>query len=126
MANGKITVGKDRLPTLEVLGKEWPYDVTRVGLLEQLDRIQKIDLRDDGLDLNSVVELYAGFIRAVFCDSDELIKELREVVGDSLQLWADIAVQVAGFVQTAGFNTILDRLAGLKAAADGNATDNGA
>jgi len=126
MANGKITVGKDRLPTLEILGKEWPYDVTRVGLLEQLDRIQKIDLRDDGLDLGSVVELYAGFIRAVFCDNDELIKELREVIGDSLQLWADVAVQVAGFVQTAGFNTILDRLAELKAAADGNATDKGA
>jgi hypothetical protein len=115
MAVNKIVIGLDRLPTLEVLGVEYPYDITSQTALDKLEEIAN---SVDVVSMDKVVDLYKQFIKLTFCNNQKVVDEIEKVYGDSLQLWADAAIQVAGYIQNPKYSTIIDRVSALKQAAD--------
>jgi hypothetical protein len=111
--SNKIEVSFERLPKLEVLGVEYPYDVQSDSVLE---RIQEITQKTS-TTLTGYVELYKEFITTVFCGDKRVAEAIEKVYGDRIQGWEDVAVQISGYIATSRFSTVMTQIDTLKRAA---------
>ena len=107
-----IAIGRDRLPTLEILGKEYPYDMSSKESLERLKNM------DAGGALDTVVTACKAFITSVFCGNTEPAERIAEVYKDSVMLWLDASVQIGEYVVNPNIKALNDRVANLRRAAD--------
>ena len=111
----RIIIGAERLPTIEILGKEYPYDVTSATVLKKLKSLTgQIDPTTDGC-----VQLCREFYTALFNGDPEPAERIGEIYKDSAWLWADAVVQLTPFVLTPKLKTLVDRMGALKKAAEG-------
>lgn len=108
----RIIIGADRLPTIEILGTEYPYDVTSPATLARLEEIvNKIDPSIEG-----VIDLCKTFYTTVFCGNEEPAERIGAVYKDSAWLWLDAVAQLTPFILSPKAKTILDRMSALKRA----------
>jgi hypothetical protein len=110
----RIVVGLERLPTLEILGKEYPYDASSSSVIKKLE-----ELSDNVKpELDSAVETCKEFTTTLFCGDPEPAQRIAEVYKDSALLWIDAILQMAQFITPTRARKVIDRITALKRAAD--------
>lgn len=110
----KIVIGAERLPTLEILGQEYPYDASSATVIKKLEDISQ-NIKP-GLD--EVVNACKQFTTALFCDNPEPAERIAEVYKDSALLWIDAILQMSQFITPARARAVIDKVKALKEAAD--------
>lgn len=119
MAMGKIVIGLERLPTLEIMGKEYPYDISSEAALERLQNIDAHKAADGaaGATLGSVVDACKEFMTTVFCGDTEPVERIAAVYKDSALLWLDAAAQIGKFAGDPKITALSEKIGTLKRAA---------
>jgi len=110
----KIVIGAERLPTLEILGKEYPYDASSQTVLSRLEELSA------GIKptLASSIDACKEFITLLFCGDPEPAARIAEVYKDSALLWIDVVVQLMEHINPASMvDTVTSRIKSLKARA---------
>jgi hypothetical protein len=114
MSNALIISKKDRLPTLEVMGTEYPYDISDSDTLAKLKELaETIDGTGDG-----VVSACKKFVTAFFCDNAEVVAKIEPEYKKSVALWVDVVGQLAPFCQDMSIKSVVERTNALKRASD--------
>lgn len=110
----KIVIGFERLPTLEILGKEYPYDASSEKIQKELEELSgKINPTFSG-----VIDVCKQFITLMFCGNEEVAQRIEEVYGDRALLWIDAIIQMTDYLGAPRIKGIMERTAKLKRAAD--------
>jgi len=105
MADKIIISKEERLPTLEILGKEYCYDVSSISKIEKLKVLSRnIDKSDEG-----VINACKEFITLMFCDNEEPVKKMAEIYEDSMVLWLDCIGQLMPYVEMPRVKSIDER-----------------
>lgn len=110
----KIVIGLDRLPTLEILGKEYPYDASSPSVIKKLEELSG----DVKPELDSAVKACIEFTTTLFCGNPEPAQRIAEVYKDSALLWIDAIIQMAQFITPTKARKVIEKVTALKQAAD--------
>lgn len=112
--SNKLIIGADRLPTIEILGVEYPYDATDIDALAKLEELA------NGMqkDMPGVAQACKDFVTVLFCGNEEPAKKISGVYGKSVTLWLDVIAQLGPMIVTPKVKAVTDRIDSLKKAAD--------
>jgi len=110
----KIVIGAERLPTIEILGKDYPYDASSQTVLSRLEELSAgIEPR-----LDSAIDACKEFVTLLFCGNPEPAARIAEIYKDSALLWIDVVVQLMEHLDPARMvDTVTSRIKALKARA---------
>lgn len=72
----KIDFSSKDLPSLEIIGKEWNFDVSTQDKVDQLKELSNFNFSDN--NINQVIDSIKKIVRLVFIKPEELILELEE------------------------------------------------
>jgi hypothetical protein len=114
MSNSLIISKKDRLPTLEVMGTEYPFDISDSDTLARLKELaETVEGTGDG-----VVDACKRFVTTFFCDNEEVVQKIEPEYKKSVALWVDVVGQLAPFCQDMKIKSVIERTNALKKASD--------
>jgi len=86
-----VIIGMERLPTLEILGKEWAYNIFDSSRAKDLIRIVKnLKATKDSTLLRDI----KSFIAEVFIEGVALVQAIEAIYKDNSVLWTDAFVQI--------------------------------
>lgn len=86
-----VVIGKQRLPSLEILGREWAYNIFESSRAK--DFIKVVGVLKKTKDATLIRDIKSA-IAEIFVEGVQLVKEINAVYGDNAFLWTDALLQI--------------------------------
>lgn len=106
-----VVIGLERLPSIEILGKDWQYNVFASDCADKLINIVK-SLKASKPE--TVVRDCKKAISLIFVEGVDLVKQIDAIYKDNPALWTDALVQVINEVKNPKIKAVEEEIERLR------------
>lgn len=106
-----VAIGQERLPSLEILGREWAYDIYSPEKAEKYIKLVKVLKKTKD---STLIRDIKTAISDIFVEGVELVQEISKYYGENQFLWCDALVQIINEIKSPKIKALQEEITQLK------------